>query len=458
MGRMVAEPPDTGRAAEPVGEITGAAGPRPSVWTRPLGALTLLGLALLMALFMSQVVDLVAAGKAPDQREVSHLREGGDSYQHWFALQALREGRDPYGRDVTRRTQLAIWGKALPDHVMAFVYPLPSLLWYLPMLWLDLPAAVGYARGLGLVGLLVALVAGMRFLNLRLSGWPLIAAVGLLGSLGGVYDQYALGQNASLALALALGSVLLYQSGRYGLAGVVLSLALVKPQYVLVLGLGLGLHALGARERWRFLAGCGLGIALPVALSVLLVPNWIVQWLTRLSSYNADTATYLQVMVGDSPLATWAARILICAPVLVFWWRHRREPPTGDWWRLAVAAGLASGTVALTPNTGLYNLLLVWPALALLLLAPARRPSGIVARLIVAFNQVFAVAVPGAAGLIALVQPLASPGAAPILARVATLLIWLGLWQGMLITAWLLMRTLPAAWRSRPAVGAAARG
>ena len=447
----------TGRA--PITEppaVTGSliAPSRPSsAWLRPAKALLLAGLALGMALFMSQLSAILVTNQANDVAAGSgRLREGGDSYLHWFALRALREGRNPYSPDVTQETQLAVWGRSLGPNVMAFVYPLPSLIWYLPMNWLDLATASAYARLLGLAGLLLSLVLGLRLTGVPVRGWPLIAGAASLASMGGVYDQQALGQNASVALALALGAALLYRRGRYALAGLALALALAKPHHVLIVAAGLGLHALWARARWGFFLGAGLGIGLPTAGSLLVSPGWVGQWLERLSRYSDYNFSYLQVTIGDAPLAIWLARVLVCLPVMAFWWWHRHDSASGDWFRLAVTGGLAASMVALTANPSLYNVILVWPALSLLLLTPMGASRGFIDRLARAVALAPTILVPLSAGLIALIWLLIRPGEGPstlLLAQVALVTVLVGLYQGWTTTLWLLARLIPTPGRTQ---------
>jgi hypothetical protein len=403
-----------------------------------------------MALFMSQASAIVS-GLAPNQAApVNRLRDGGDSYVHWFALQALRDGRDPYDLAVARATQVAIWGAPFDEdpHVQALVYPLPTLIWYLPTLALNLDLAALYARVLAQFALGAALLMTLRLVGLPPTGWPALAAMMLLGSLAGVYDQHALGQNASLGLALALAAALLYRADYHGMAGLALALGLVKPQYLVLLGLGLGLHALTQR-RWHFFAGAALGVGVPATLGWLVAPGWIGHWLANVSAHSGRYIAMLRVMVGDDPTVLWVARALIALPILAGWWRWRHATAAGPWFHLAVSISLAGGMLAFTANTGPYNLLLAWPLLVVMLLVPEGASVGRAERLLLAANLLVLVLTPVGAGLVLLAW-LTATLPAGLLGHLAALVVWASLLQGGTVVLWGLARLAPMLARAWP--------
>jgi hypothetical protein len=414
----------------------------------------LAGLTVAMAFFMANASAIVS-GLAPGQPAPGHrLREGGDSFVHWFALQALRAGQDPYDLAVARATQIAIWGAPFADdpHVQALVYPLPTLLWYLPTLALNLELAAFYARLLAQFALGAAVLLTLRLVGLPAAGWTALAAITLLGSLAGPYDQHALGQNASLGLAMALASAILYRAGHPGMAGAALALGLVKPQYLVILGLGLGLHALTSRQ-WRFFVGGGLGVGVPGGLGLLVAPDWIAHWLANVSAHAGRYIAFLRVLVGDDPTVLWLVRALIVLPILAGWWRWRHARPAAPWFPFAVAISLAGGMLAFTANPGPYNLLLAWPALVVMLLAPEGAPANRVEAVLLALNVFVLVVTPVAAGLVVLAW-LTAALPAGLLSQLAALVVWAGLLQGGTVVLWGLARVAPVLARAWPRAAA----
>ena len=421
------------------------AGPRARLWRRPAGALLLAAGAVAMMLFLSVSGAVLRGGEAAGSPPDANTIGAPDSFTHWFALQAIRDGRSPYSDEVTVATQTAIWGRPLGTQRQAFYYPVPVLLWYVPTLALDLAGAAAYARLLGLVSLGVALALSLRLARLPLRGWPLLAAAGALLTTPTVSDQYHLGQNTSVALALALSTALLYRAERYGWAGLVFALALVKPQSVLVLAVGLGLHALASRRRWSFLLTCGLGVAGLITAGLTVVPDWPRQWLQTLSYHNTYDVGYLQGLSGEQPAVQWLIRLGLCALLLLFWWRHRALGAGADWYPVAVAGALAVTMVAFTPSTSFYNLILLGPALVLILFTDEGRPVGLLSRVTLTLNLLIILLPPLLAAVVYAVYRL-SPTAevSRTLTIGVTLVAVISFYQGLAVILWLVERLLPA--------------
>jgi glycosyl transferase family 87 len=432
---------------------------RARVWARPSGALALVGLALGMWLFMSQAGAMLAGpASASAGTGVNRLREGGDSYVLWFALRAIVEGRDPYSWEVAQQVQTAVWGAADGSHVQVFAYPVSALIWYLPTLWLGLPEAALYARALGLAAAGATVLLGVRVVGVTSVGWPLVAASALLGGMAALYDHYALGQNGALGIALALGAWLLYRGDRYVLAGLLLPLAAVKPQYIAVLALGMALHAASARRRWGFFLGAGLGAMALILGGLAVVPNWPVRWVEAMRQYAAGPPMgYLAVVAGDGFIATWLIPVTLVLAVVVFWWRRRARPADEPWGAVAVVGSLVAGVVAMGVTPGLYSLVGLWPALALLLLGPTTTPPGALGRLTLALNVIWIVLVPLAAGAVGLAWQLAPPVRSAIpFGLLASWIVLASVYQGVVVGLWALERCLPArvrAWEPRPTPG-----
>jgi hypothetical protein len=415
-------------------------------WLRPPGALVLLVLGLCMTTFML-LSDAILSGDRASIFRPSRILGGSDSYPIYFALQALRQQADPYGLATTAAAQAAIWWR--DSALLHFVYPLPALIWYLPGLWLDLAGFVVYVRLLGLVTTAGVLWATARLAGLPLTGWSVLALTGLLASLPAVQDQYLLGQNASLGLLLGLAIAWLYGRDRYLMAGVLVPLTLVKPHYLLCLVLGLAGHALVERRRWPFLAGAAAS-GLVVGLGgELASPGWLGSWLDNLRlNVEFYQDPYLAILVSHDRLARGVASLLLAGLVSWLWWRGRAQPLRGPWAALAVTGSLAVGVVAFGTTHSPYNLLPIWPALALALLSPAHRPRGKLGRLALALIEVPVMVLPVLAALIALAGLVGPSEWRPGLIEAFVSVIFGSLWLAPLVLLWLAEQTLPAAIRT----------
>ncbi|MCC6629440.1 MAG: DUF2029 domain-containing protein [Chloroflexi bacterium] len=422
--------------------------------TRPV-ALGLLVIALGMAVYMAHVSAMLALVHPDDGRPPVHsrLREGGDAYPLWFGLRAVATGQNPYAPAIARQAQRAIWGHDGPENLNIFTYPLPALLWYLPGIWLDLDPAVSTLRLLVLLATAGVVALGLRLIGIAPRSWAGLSAATLLLALAAPYDQYALGQNAALAVAPALAAWLLYRSGHPGLAGAALPLAFIKPHYVILLAGGMALHALAGRQ-WRFFLGSMGSVIVLTAGGLIARPDWPAQWLLAMR-LNAEQypGSYLSSLLGDQILVTWGIRAALLAALAGYWWRHRHCPATASWGAIGVTAALAVGAVGLGINPGLYNAIAVWPALALILVGVPARPRGPFGRLVLALNEVWVVALPVAGvGLVLLWHLLPQARETIPFAAGAAMLAFAAALQGVIVLVGIMAHCQPAwpsAWRPR---------
>ena len=206
----------------------------------------------------------------------------------------------------------------------------------------------------------------------RLAAWR-----GMLvaGSCQVVLELLGAGQDSAVVLAaFALGARLLV-AGRDPWAGLVLSVALIKPQLVWLVPL-----VLLARRALAALAGfvVGAGILVGASLAVLGTDAWT-SWLAALSSplyrqevlvgqtaKNTSVEGLVEHLVPGSgwpATALWAASALVVAVLTL---RHRTTLRDLSLPVLLLTA-VPLVTVLLSPHAMVYDLVLVYPAVAWLL-------------------------------------------------------------------------------------------
>jgi hypothetical protein len=218
-----------------------------------------------------------------------------DFYSRWAGARAFfREGRDPYGLDVTEEIQRAkgidpeLTGKgsfAFPFHVVFSFWPLA----FVPYAW---------AQAIWMV-MLQWIVLAVVLLLLRLEDWH-PSVFGLLGLVLATLFLYPVARSIFLGqftlhvlLFLVLG-LLALRAGNYGWAGVCLAATSIKPQMVLLIGPWLVLWAVSQR-RWRFIGGLLAGGLAMLLASMALLPRWPL-------SFVEDVFRYSQVAGGRNPL------------------------------------------------------------------------------------------------------------------------------------------------------------
>src|SRR5208337_4207559 len=207
-----------------------------------------------------------------------------DLYPRWLgARELLLHGRDPYSAEVTREIQAGYYGRPLdasrpadPPDQQAFAYPVYVVFYLAPTIRLNF----GIVQR-AFFWSLVAATAGSVFLWLRVLDWrvaPSIQAAMLALTLGSVpvLQALKLQQLTLLVAAMCAAALALLAAGRPLGAGILLSLATIKPQLVLPLLLWLGLWSLSdLRRRYRWAVSFSIGTVVLGLASEALLPHWI---------------------------------------------------------------------------------------------------------------------------------------------------------------------------------------
>ena len=278
---------------------------------------------------------------------------GTDFISFWASGRMLTEGANVYDTAAHMAAQREFY--AQPGQYTAFFYP-PS---FLPFVW---PLGLtGYFPALGLW----LAVTGAAWLS-AVRGW--FGALGLKGpalllvlAFPPVIVTLTHGQTAFLVAALLGGGLLLVEK-RPWLAGVLIGLATIKPQFGLLVPL-----ALLASGQWRTIAGAGvtaLGLAALAALA--FGPQVWSDWLaiTREAGSATDSGVIgfgkmvsafaglrLVGVPGSIAFAVQAALSLaVAAAVARAGWRRRITP--------GLAALVLAGAPLATPFVLDYDLLL----------------------------------------------------------------------------------------------------
>ncbi|MBI1747449.1 MAG: DUF2029 domain-containing protein [Acidobacteria bacterium] len=212
----------------------------------------------------------------------NELREGANDFVIFYTgAQVLKAGQSKLLYDY--ETQTAFQAKfsrpvQFRQGPLLFNHAPFELLLFLPLAYLSLPAAYYCWLVLNL-GLLAAIGRLLQPLVSR-ALLPLYTLL-LFGFFPG-FIALVQGQDSILALFLITVVIVFLKSGREGLAGIVLSLGLFKPQLVLPL-----LVVLLFKKRWTVASGFFLGCAGLAAISVYIV-GWtgLVQWLELVSTMN----------------------------------------------------------------------------------------------------------------------------------------------------------------------------
>jgi hypothetical protein len=298
-----------------------------------------------------------------------------DLYPRWLgARELLLRHRDPYSAEVTREIQSGYYGRPIdptrpndPTDEQRFAYPIYVVFLLAPTIKLPFTAIEPVFRWMLIVLVLGTALAWMRLLHWRPSRATYIAvlalAVGNFPSVQGILlEQLTIVVSAMLAACL-----LALVSDRLLLAGCLLALATIKPQLAWPLAAWLTLWTLHDwKKRQRFLWGfCVTGAALALGAELVL-PGWISEFRDAITAYQQYTHAQSVVQTLTSPTIGAIINWLILVGIALICWRARRIEAKTDAF-VAVSSLVLAATVVVVPALSIYNHILLFPSVFLLL-------------------------------------------------------------------------------------------
>jgi hypothetical protein len=301
-----------------------------------------------------------------------------DLYPRWLgARELLLHHRDPYSSEVTEQIQRGYYGRPLdPNHSQdpkdeeRFAYPVYVAFLLAPTVTLPFSLVQTGFRWLLAILTLASVLVWLRILGWRARA-PVITTLAVLAMGSFPVVQGIKLQQLSLLVGgfIALGSALLVAGYLFG-AGVVIALAMIKPQLVLPLLAWLLLWASSEwRSRWRFVAGFGSTMAALLGASEYVLAGWMGRFHQAVIAYDRYTGgagSLLDVLVTPAAGRLLAATGAIVVAVMA--WRFRRVPGRSVEFSTMLALVLAV-TIVVVPMTAPYNQVLLLPGVFLLLAA-----------------------------------------------------------------------------------------
>jgi len=193
----------------------------------------------------------------------------------WLAGRMVLEGENPYDESQYLAGHETHGIKWQPNKI--FPYPLPLAIFCIPLGLLPLPTA--YIAWQIMTLLIVALT-----IFILLNHWqeaaprrlfiPIFAAMFFFGPL---YLTLHTGSIGALALLAIVGAILLLEKDKSLLAGMVLSLTILKPPQGLTILLLAGIWFLGRRD-WKAIYGVAIGGIALLVIGMIQDPLWVVKF------------------------------------------------------------------------------------------------------------------------------------------------------------------------------------
>jgi Glycosyltransferase family 87 len=298
-----------------------------------------------------------------------------DLYPRWLgAKEFLLQRRNPYSAEVTADIQRGYWGRTLdpnkpndPKDEMRFAYPLYVVFLLAPTITLPFESVQRLYLSIAIPLCLFAVWLWMRTLDKR-DGFvhAAVAAMLFLGSYP-VVQAIHLQQLALLIFGLIAVAVAAVDYGMFVTAGIVLAIAMIKPQTAIPVAAWFLFWSLaGWKDRKMLLISFTATMIVLCAAASLLLPGWVGDWRQGASSYVGYTAgvpAHVQVVFGK-----YAGAVIglgLCAGVAIMCWKTRNDLPSSDRFRLIPPLVLAV-SMAVTPLWHEYDHMFLLPAVLLI--------------------------------------------------------------------------------------------
>jgi len=194
----------------------------------------------------------------------------------WLAGRMVMEGENPYNETQYLAGHETHGIKWQPNKI--FPYPLPLAILCIPLGLLSLPNAY-------ITWQVITLVIVAATIFILLNHWeeaaprrllvPVFASMFFFGPL---YLTLHTGSIGALALLAILGAILLFEKDKSLLAGIVLSLTILKPPQGLTILLLAGIWFL-ARRDWKAIFGVAIGGISLLIIGMIQDPHWVTKFL-----------------------------------------------------------------------------------------------------------------------------------------------------------------------------------
>jgi hypothetical protein len=303
------------------------------------------------------------------------LREpgGNDFLARWMGAKSwLVDGLSPYDPEVSLQSQEIIYGRpARPEDgedIAHFVYPLPAMIFFGPF------GLIPYtiARAIWMTLLEIALPL-LTWVGIRLSGWKpsrfmmvFLLVFSVLWYHG--FRAVILGQFAVFEALLMAGSLLAIQQKQDGLAGILLALSISKPQMSFLFIPFVILWAV-SKKRWSLILWSAGSFVFIIGISVLLMPDWPLQWIRQVLSYpDYSPARPPVAIIADlfPMFSSWINLAGIVIFVLYMIWEWILALQKDDRWFQWTAAMTILITNLIVVRTATTNYLAMVPGLMFL--------------------------------------------------------------------------------------------
>ena len=340
--------------------------------TCALLVISLTMLAGMHAYFRTVIIPAQEVSAAANHQPRGNL---SDLYPRWLGTRELfLEHRNPYSAEVTADIQRGYWGRTVdpnnaddPKDEMRFAYPLYVVFLLAPTITLPFETVQRLYLSIAIPLSVLSVWLWMRTLGDQAGKTHVaVAAVLFLGSYP-VVQAIHLQHLALLIFAVITFAVAALSSSMFAAAGIVLAIAMIKPQSTLpIAGWFLFWALAGWKERKMLIISFAATMILLCTGASLLLPGWVAEWRDAASSYmgyTADVPAHVQVVFGR--YAGALIGLALCVGMAILCWKTRHDRASSDRFKL-VSASILVVNLAVTPLWHEYDQMFVLPAILLM--------------------------------------------------------------------------------------------
>jgi len=304
---------------------------------------------------------------AGDQQGANDFLPGWEGTRLYFT-----EGLSPYSQETTAEIQKMAYGRpaAAGENPLNFTYPFYAILVFGPFAVLsDFALARALWMSILEVSILLIVITGVNLSRVRLH-WLMYIILAIFSVLWFPGIKSILDGNSSIVFALLVVVAFwaIYHE-QDALAATLLALASFRPQMILVLILFVLIWSLSRKRMTLFWGYLGV-MALLIAATSLLIPNWIFQYfrliIEQLGQIEIGTprALFLYYLPGIGNQLAW---LLTMVSAVFLLWEWRLAAGMNYRWFLWAAYFSLVWTNMIGLPTSVENQIALLPALILVL-------------------------------------------------------------------------------------------
>ena len=277
-------------------------------------------------------------------------------------------GENPYNSTQWLAEHHAFGATWTPNET--FLYPLPLAFFMAPLGWLPLGQAYIVWQIISQIILALAVWWLIRHWNRQAQRLLFLPLMIFLLFFGPVYLTLQIGSIGPLALAAIVCTIFLMERDQSLLAGVVLSLTILKPPQGLTLLILAGIWFL-ARRDWKAIIGVALGGIILLIIGMARDPLWLIKFrgastvvLGQTLGVDSNIFSFTYLACNQNLPCMWIAgtlgAILILAGGGYFLWHERLRLNTWEAFNIIIPLGFISTIYLWSYDQLIYVIPIVW--------------------------------------------------------------------------------------------------